>query len=189
MAIDTHDDEAAARVLLTAAQTDISPVAQKLRAGRRLMVYLFIVYLAVAPVFFCLSIWRFIQALQSGNWLPFWVAAFGVVVFFVPPLALAFYDPLANRNSAVAYICLIEVIASGDETLAPTVPLSKAADTPSQKMKYVQVIGELSSARMAYTLIIQFASIGLVLFLVVWASRLWPVQAPDLDIQAYLLQT
>jgi hypothetical protein len=171
MAIDVND-EAAARALLAAAQADTSPAAQRLRAGGRLMIYILIVFVAAAPIFFGLSIWQFALALQSGSWLPFWVAAIGVVVFFPPPLICAFYDPLADRNSGVAYRCLDDAIASGDEVLAPAAPLSKAVDTNSVKMKYVQVIGEISQGRMAYALVAQFTSVGLVLFLVVWLGRL-----------------
>jgi hypothetical protein len=148
------------------------------------MVYLFIAYLAVAPIFFGLSIWRLIQALQNGDWLPFWVAAIGVVALSLPLLFSTFYDPRADRNSAVAYICLDKAIASDDETLVPALPFSRVTDTSSAKSKYVQVIGELSRSRMAYALVVQFASIGLIVFLLVWISRLWPVHSPLANICA-----
>jgi hypothetical protein len=190
MAIDTHDDETAARALITAAEADTSPAAQRLRGVRRLTAYIAIVYVAAAPIFFGVSLWRFGQALLDGNWISFWFAAIGVVPLFLPSLFLAIYDPLADhpladRNPGLAYICLYDTIASGDEALAPVLPISKASDATTVKMKYVQVIGELSSARVAYTLIIQVASVGLLLFLVVWMGRLWPVRSP-IDPQTYL---
>ena len=75
MAIDTHDDEAAARTLITAAEADTSPAAQRLRGVRRLTAYIAIVYVAAAPIFFGVSLWRFGQALLDGNWISFWFAA------------------------------------------------------------------------------------------------------------------
>ena len=86
MAIDTHDDETAARALITAAEADTSPAAQRLRGVRRLTAYIAIVYVAAAPIFFGVSLWRFGQALLDGNWISFWFAAIGVVPLFLPSL-------------------------------------------------------------------------------------------------------
>ena len=108
MAIDTHDDETAARALITAAEADTSPAAQRLRGVRRLTAYIAIVYVAAAPIFFGVSLWRFGQALLDGNWISFWFAAIGVVPLFLPSLFWLFmihsqiiHSQIATQDSPI----------------------------------------------------------------------------------------
>jgi hypothetical protein len=96
MATDLQNDEAAVLALIAAAAADTSPGAERLRAAWRLVMRVLIVMHTLAPVVFGIALWRFTQALQTGNWLAFWVAVAGGAALLVLPVYLYLYDPTAT---------------------------------------------------------------------------------------------
>src|SRR4051794_23734381 len=168
MAIDPHDDEAAARAMLAAAEADTSTGAERLRTAGRLFTRVLIVTLIVAPVFLSIALWRFTQALQTGNWPAFWVAIVGSAALLMLPIYLYFYDPTADRNSGLAYVYLRGSVNSGDENLAPIVSISLAPVPRLARLQYVHVIGGEYKARAAFVQAFQGCYLALLLLVVTW---------------------
>ena len=116
MAIDTHDDEAAARALLAAAEADTSPVIRKMRREKVKNLVELASLVLITPIIAGLS---FTHLRQSSDWWTVILVALALADLLLFALTIRSLAQPQTRRQDFQSFAIRRAAQIGDEQVAP----------------------------------------------------------------------